>query len=98
MASRKKLTTKQIASQLRTLPGWSLANGKLHREYRFADFVEAFGFMSRCALVAEKMDHHPAWFNVWASVTVDLDTHDAGGITELDFKLAEKMEALSKPD
>jgi 4a-hydroxytetrahydrobiopterin dehydratase len=84
-----------IRKRLSTLPGWSLADGKLRREFRFRDFSEAFGFMARAALVAEKMDHHPDWSNVWNRVTVELSTHDAGGITALDFDLAEAMNGLA---
>ena len=80
---------------LAQLPGWSLQGGKLHREFRFADFVEAFGFMSRVALVAEAMDHHPEWSNVYARVVVDLTTHDAGGLTGLDLDLARRMSELA---
>jgi 4a-hydroxytetrahydrobiopterin dehydratase len=79
------------ASAIEPPPGWEVVDGKLHREFRFADFVEAFGFMSRCALAAEKMDHHPEWSNVWNRVTVDLVTHDAGGITDRDLTLAARM-------
>ena len=96
MANRQKLSDTEIQTRLADLPGWSLANGKLHREYRFGDFVEAFGFMASAALVAESMNHHPEWFNVYNRVRVDLNTHDAGGITALDFTLAEKMDALAK--
>jgi 4a-hydroxytetrahydrobiopterin dehydratase len=92
MANRKKLTDAEIASRLKALPKWTLQNGKLHRDYKFADFVQAFGFMSSAALMAEGMNHHPEWFNVYSTVKVDLNTHDAGGITELDFTLAAKME------
>jgi len=70
---------------------WTLVDGKLHRRYKFADFVAAFGFMTKMALVAERMNHHPEWFNVYNQVRVDLTTHDAGGITELDIKLASAM-------
>jgi 4a-hydroxytetrahydrobiopterin dehydratase len=94
--NRQKLSDTEIASRLSALAGWNLQSGKLHREYVFADFVHAFGFMSAAALVAEGMNHHPEWFNVWNKVRVDLNTHDAGGITELDFTLAGKMEALAK--
>ena len=72
----------------RDLPGWELADGKLRREFVFQDFVTAFGFMSQVALVAEKMDHHPEWSNVYNRVVVELQTHDAGGLTDLDFELA----------
>ncbi len=92
-----KLSDSEIGSALAELPAstWTLAQGKLHREYRFADFVAAFGFMAGAALVAQAMDHHPEWFNVWNTVRVDLATHDAGGITALDFKLARAMEDLA---
>jgi 4a-hydroxytetrahydrobiopterin dehydratase len=79
-----------------TLPGWTIESEKLHREYRFPDFVQAFGFMSSVALIAEAMQHHPEWSNVYNRVTVDLSTHDAGGITAKDVMLAEKMEALAR--
>jgi 4a-hydroxytetrahydrobiopterin dehydratase len=92
MARPRALDAETIAERLNTLPDWSLADGKLHRELRFADFVEAFAFMTRVALVAEKMDHHPEWSNVYATVVVDLTTHDAGGITDLDFALAAEMD------
>jgi 4a-hydroxytetrahydrobiopterin dehydratase len=75
--------------------GWSIIDGRLHREFVFADFVEAFGFMARCALVAERMDHHPEWFNVYNRVTVDLWSHDAGTITERDVTLATRMGELA---
>ena len=75
--------------------GWEIVDGKLHREFLFGDFVEAFGFMSRVALVAEKSDHHPEWSNVWNRVTVDLVTHDAGGITDRDVALANTMNELA---
>jgi 4a-hydroxytetrahydrobiopterin dehydratase len=83
------------ASAIEPPPGWEVVDGKLHREFSFGDFVEAFGFMSRCALVAEKMDHHPEWSNVWNRVTVDLVTHDAGGITDRDVTLAARMNELA---
>lgn len=95
MGKRSKLSEPEIAERLARLPHWSLQSGKLHREYKFADFVHAFGFMSAAALCAESMNHHPEWFNVWSTVKVDLNTHDAGGITEMDFTLAEKMEMLA---
>jgi 4a-hydroxytetrahydrobiopterin dehydratase len=85
----------EIASRLSHLPGWAVENGKLHREYKFVDFVAAFGFMSSAALVAQAMDHHPEWFNVWNTVRVDLMTHDAAGITTLDLDLARAMEEIA---
>ncbi len=90
-----KLSETEIATALSKLPGWTLAGGKLHREYKFADFVAAFGFMTGAALVAQGMDHHPEWFNVWNTVRVDLNTHDAGGVTALDVTLAHAMEQLA---
>lgn len=90
-----KLDHTVIEAKLLDIPGWELREGKLHREFRFDDFVRAFGFMSAAAIVAEKMDHHPEWCNVYNKVTVDLTTHDAGGITELDFELAGAMSALA---
>ena len=89
-----RLSAKSVDTRLTTLPGWTHAKGKLHRAFTFADFSEAFAFMARAALAAEKLDHHPDWSNVWNKVTVDLDTHDAGGITELDFKLAAEMNRI----
>ncbi len=90
----EKLSASDITARLTALPGWTLKDGKLHREFQFADFVEAFGFMARVALVAEKQNHHPEWFNVYNKVNVDLTTHDAGGISEMDFALATTMEAF----
>lgn len=84
----------EVRARLANLPGWSLAGGKLHRELRFRDFSEAFGFMTRAALAAERLGHHPDWSNSWATVTIDLVTHDQGGITELDFRLAGELEGL----
>jgi len=88
MADRRKLTDDEIEQRLRDLPGWELRGGRLHREYRFENFVDAFGFMTSLALVAESMNHHPDWLNVYNRVVVDLSTHDVGGITALDFELA----------
>jgi 4a-hydroxytetrahydrobiopterin dehydratase len=76
--------------------GWSVVDAKLRREFRFRDFLSAFGFMAQSALVAEKMDHHPEWFNVYNRVEVDLTTHDAGGITTLDLELARAMNELAQ--
>ena len=90
-----KLTNAEISTQLVELSGWTVENEKLHKEFQFDSFVEAFGFMARVALIAESMNHHPEWFNVYNRVTVDLATHDAGGISALDFELAKKVDALS---
>lgn len=73
---------------------WSIIGGKLHKTFSFKNFIEAFGFMTRAAIHAEILNHHPEWSNVYRTVVVDLVTHEAGGITELDFKLAKKMDAL----
>ena len=89
------LTAEAVAEKLESLPGWSLDGGKLHRSFRFADFRRAFSFMTGAALAAEKLNHHPEWFNVWSKVDVHLNTHEAGGITELDFQLAEAMDELA---
>jgi 4a-hydroxytetrahydrobiopterin dehydratase len=79
------------------LPAWRMVDGRdaIQRTFKFKDFSEAFGFMARAALVAEKMDHHPEWTNVWNRVEVTLATHDAGGLTERDLKLAEAMDRLT---
>lgn len=90
-----KLDHTVVEAKLLDLPEWELREGKLHREFRFDDFVHAFAFMSAAALVAEKMNHHPEWSNVYNRVTVDLTTHDAGGITELDFELAAAISGLA---
>ena len=95
MAAPVRLTDADIAARLKTLPGWSLQASKLHKAFTFADFVEAWGFMSAVALVAEGMGHHPEWSNVWNRVTVDLTTHDAGGVSALDFDLAARMEGIA---
>ena len=90
-----KLTDAEISAQLEGISDWTVENEKLHKEFQFDSFVEAFGFMASVALIAESMNHHPEWFNVYNRVTVDLATHDAGGISALDFELAKKIDALS---
>jgi 4a-hydroxytetrahydrobiopterin dehydratase len=95
MPAAKKLTAKQIENALAQLPGWALKNGKLAREFRFADFSEAFAFMTRVALAAEQRDHHPDWKNVWNRVSIELVTHDAGAITERDVALARVISRLA---
>jgi 4a-hydroxytetrahydrobiopterin dehydratase len=87
----KRLSEVEIAELLPKVKGWSVVNGKLHREMTCKDFVTAFGNMTRVALVAESMNHHPEWFNVWNKVVVDLTTHSVKGISDYDFKLAEKI-------
>ncbi len=93
-----KLTGEERSQALATLSGWAPAEGRdaIQKSFRFKDFNEAFGFMSRVALMAEKMDHHPEWFNVYNRVEVTLATHDAGGVTDRDVRLARFMdEAVS---
>mgnify|MGYP000639768059 CR=1 FL=1 len=87
-----KLSDEQIQTALQDLEGWSVVDGKLHKEFQFSDFNEAFGFMARASMHIEKMNHHPEWFNVYATVEVTLATHDAGGVTELDITLARFMD------
>jgi 4a-hydroxytetrahydrobiopterin dehydratase len=89
------LSPDQIEALLRELPAWSLVEGKLHRDLRFADFAAAFGFLVQVALAAEAMGHHPEWSNVWNRVSIDLTTHDAGGLTDLDARLAGRIEAIA---
>ncbi len=95
MARPEKLAEDELRDALEKLPSWSVQERKLHREFRFQDFNEAFGFMTRAALVAESMGHHPEWFNVWNRVVVELSTHDADGITSLDVELAQKLNAIA---
>jgi 4a-hydroxytetrahydrobiopterin dehydratase len=96
MPNVAKLSEQEIQARLGKLAGWTVSQGKLHREYKFADFVHAFGFMASAAVQAEAQAHHPEWSNVWNRVTVDLTTHDAGGITAKDFELAAAMESIAK--
>ena len=87
----ERIEPHQLEPQLNQIPGWSVVAGKLHREFTFPDFVEAFGFMSRVALVAESFNHHPEWFNVYNTVRIDLSTHEVGGISSRDIQLAEAI-------
>jgi 4a-hydroxytetrahydrobiopterin dehydratase len=89
------LSAEQVASLPADLPAWSMVRGKLQRELRFADFSEAFGFMSRVALAAEAMGHHPEWRNVWNRVTIELTTHDIDGLSDLDVALARRIDAIA---
>ncbi len=90
-----RLTEEQIKTELQGLQGWSIVNGKLHKDFVFDDFIEAFGFMCKAAIHIEKMNHHPEWFNVYNKITVDLVTHDAGGITQNDVSLARTLNSLN---
>lgn len=93
--SAVRLEPDEVRRRLAALPGWTYTEGVLVREYRFTDFVRAFGFMTQVALVAEALNHHPDWSNVYNRVSVRLSTHDAGGVTERDFELARRIEALA---
>ena len=93
----QKLAGNARTEALRKLDGWTEVSGRdaITKKFVFKDFNQAFGFMARAALVAEKMDHHPEWFNVYKTVEVTLSTHDAGGLTELDAKLAGEMDKIA---
>ena len=90
----QKLTDAEVQERLAKAKGWSLVNGKLHRVFQCKDFVAAFGNMTRGALVAEAMNHHPEWCNVWNKVVVDLATHSVNGISNFDFELAAKIDEI----
>jgi len=92
----KPLTQNELTNALAGLKDWQIIDGKLHRDLKFKSFVEAFGFMSSIAIVAESQGHHPEWFNVYNRVTIDLVTHDAGGITNKDIELASIINELAK--
>ena len=94
----KKLGLAARTAALKQLPGWQAVKGKnaIARKFQFKDFSEAFAFMTRAALLAEKLDHHPEWFNVYNKVDVTLSTHDAGGVTEKDIRMAEAMEEFAR--
>lgn len=89
-----RLSENDIIEELKNLPGWSVVNEKLHKEFQFESFNQAFGFMTRAAMEIEKMNHHPEWFNVYNRLTVELTTHDAGGITKNDVNLAKILNSL----
>jgi 4a-hydroxytetrahydrobiopterin dehydratase len=90
----KKLSESEVAALLSQIRGWSVVSGKLHRAFECKDFITAFGNMTRVALVAEAMNHHPEWFNVWNKVVIDLTTHSVKGISDYDFVLAEKINEM----
>ncbi len=91
---REALTADAIAARLSTIPGWTLEGSSLVRDYVFPDFVRAFGFMASVAAIAQAMDHHPDWTNVYNRVSIRLSTHDAGGVSERDFELARRIDEL----
>jgi len=96
MARPTALTPDELDEAVASLPGWSVEGSTLRSEFSFADFAEAFGFMAAAATVAAELDHHPDWSNVYSKVTVQLSTHDVGAVTELDVKLATRMNALAR--
>lgn len=95
--AREPLAPEAVREAMAGLPAWSLADDhkSISRSFRFRDFSEAFAFMTRAALAAEKLDHHPDWTNVYNTVSIRLNTHDAGGLTDLDFRLARKIDRIA---
>jgi len=94
MAELRKLTRDEIYDRLEEVEGWSELDGKLQRDFNFVDFVTAFGFMTQVALVAESMNHHPEWFNVYNRVSIHLMTHDADGVSDRDFQFARRINEI----
>jgi 4a-hydroxytetrahydrobiopterin dehydratase len=94
MGAIKKLSSSAAEAGLKSIPGWTIEDGKLYRQFRFPRFVEAFGFMASVATVCEKEDHHPEWFNVYNKVDIRLTTHEAGGISERDLVLARSINEI----
>jgi 4a-hydroxytetrahydrobiopterin dehydratase len=94
MADVRKLADDEVAARLADVPGWELVDGKLQRQFAFGSFVDAFGFMTRVALLAETMNHHPEWSNVYSRVVIALTSHDVGGISVRDFTLAQQINDL----
>jgi 4a-hydroxytetrahydrobiopterin dehydratase len=90
-----KYSAAEIKEKMTGLKSWTLKKNTLHKEFKFKDFISAFSFMSGVALHAEKINHHPDWKNVYNTVSITLSTHDAGGLTELDFKLAKLIDKLA---
>ena len=89
-----RLSDEEVKKELLSLNGWSIKDGKLHKDFDFPSFSEAFAFMTRAAMEIEKMNHHPEWLNIYNKLSVKLVTHDAGGITQNDVKLAEILNSL----
>lgn len=94
MVASPKLNEREIKERIAALPHWKVRDGKLHREFKFKDFVHAFGFMTSVAILAEKRNHHPDWSNAYDRVTIDLVSHDVGGLSQRDFDLAAAIDAL----
>ena len=90
-----RLSELEIEEELKQLSEWSVKNDKLHKEFKFDNFNQAFGFMTRAAMEIEKMNHHPEWFNVYNKIAIELTTHDAGGITKNDVNLAKILNSLA---
>ncbi len=95
ISKMRKLTTSEIAALLPGRPLWSIEDGKLTRTLNFNDFVDAFGFMTKVALIAERLNHHPEWFNVYGTVRIQLHSHDVGGLSSNDFQLAEHIDGMA---
>jgi 4a-hydroxytetrahydrobiopterin dehydratase len=89
-----RLSESEIDEEIKKISGWSVKDDKLHKEFQFDNFNQAFGFMTRAAMEIEKMNHHPEWFNVYNRITVDLTTHEAGGVTNNDINLAKILNSL----
>ena len=89
-----RLSIESINQELKNLKGWEILNNKIHKEFVFEDFNQAFGFMARAAMHIEKINHHPEWFNVYNKIIIDLTTHDAGGVTQNDIDLARILNSL----
>jgi 4a-hydroxytetrahydrobiopterin dehydratase len=96
MTGKEKLSEKDVSSRMSGLSGWEHKDGKLHKQFEFASFPEAFGFMATVAIHAQATGHHPDWCNSYTKVTVDLSSHDVGGLSERDFKLAALMDRLAR--
>jgi 4a-hydroxytetrahydrobiopterin dehydratase len=95
MSTPAKLSAEQVDAALADLAGWTVKDGKFHKRLKFKDFAEAFGFMSQVAIIAERTNHHPEWFNVYNKVTIDLMTHEADGLSERDVKLAKTIDEIA---
>ena len=94
MENPEKLRDEEVQARMKDLAGWNIVDGKLHREFQFKNFVEAFSFMTSLAMHAEAKGHHPEWFNVYNRVVIDLSTHDVGGLSAFDFEFAAAANAL----
>ncbi|WP_320676413.1 4a-hydroxytetrahydrobiopterin dehydratase [Prochlorococcus sp. MIT 1300] len=88
------LSKEEISTLSQELPGWTVVGNKIQRKFKFKDFVEAFGFMTRVAMIAERINHHPEWSNVYALVKIDLTTHDLGGLSNIDLMFAKEINKL----